>query len=68
MQHDTEWLTAQELADRLRVSPETIREWSRRGVIPRLWLSAKVIRYDLSEVLSAISQSSSSATDRRVET
>ncbi len=55
MDQATEFLTARELAKRLRVSPETVREWSRRGAIPALRLSRKVIRYDPVAVLAAVS-------------
>jgi len=41
-----ELLTAGELASRLRVRPETIRRWSAAGLIPRLVISPKAIRYD----------------------
>ena len=48
MSHDTtDLLTADELAERLKVQPETIRGWARRGLIPRIQFSPKVIRYDL---------------------
>jgi excisionase family DNA binding protein len=55
MDKATEWLTTRELAKRLRVSPETVREWRRRGCIPALRLSRKAIRYDLEAVLAALS-------------
>lgn len=55
MKQATELLTTQELVARLRVSPETIRAWARRGLIPTLRISPKVIRYDLAAVLAAIS-------------
>lgn len=48
-----EILTADELAQRLRVRPDTVRSWSRRGLIPRVQLSPKVIRYDLRAVITA---------------
>lgn len=54
MNEATELLTAQELAKRLRVSPETVRAWSRRGMIPALRLSPKVIRYNPEAVLAAL--------------
>ncbi len=44
MDENIELLTARELAKRLRVSPETVREWGRRGCIPALRLSRKAIR------------------------
>lgn len=50
----TELLTAEELAERLRVRPDTVRRWTRQGRIPTVRLSRKVIRYDLSRVLAAI--------------
>ncbi|MCC6321078.1 MAG: helix-turn-helix domain-containing protein [Phycisphaerales bacterium] len=55
MDQATELLTARELAKRLRVSPETVRDWSRRGCIPTLRLSRKAIRYNLGAVLSTLS-------------
>lgn len=55
MEQATELLTARELAKRLRVSPETVRAWARRGSIPTLRLSPKVIRYNAEAVLAALS-------------
>lgn len=56
--------TAQECARRLRVSPETVRAWERRGLIPSLRFSPKVIRYDLSKVFAALAIQSKGG-DRR---
>ncbi|MFH1418772.1 MAG: helix-turn-helix domain-containing protein [Planctomycetota bacterium] len=56
MSHAKELLTAKELAERLRVRPETVRVWSRRGLIPRVQLSPKVIRYDLTAVVDALTR------------
>lgn len=47
-------LTADELAERLKVQPRTIREWTREGKIPARRLSHKVIRYRLSDVVAAL--------------
>ena len=47
-------LTAEELAEQLRVRPGTVRMWSRRGVIPRVQVSPKVIRYDFLAVIAAL--------------
>lgn len=47
-------LTAGELAERLKVKPATIRQWSRSGRIPARKLSHKIIRYCLSDVVSAL--------------
>jgi hypothetical protein len=53
-QRPRELLTAEELGERLRVRPDTVRAWSRRGLIPRLELSYKVIRYDPVAVIAAL--------------
>lgn len=50
----TELLTADELADRLRLRPSTIRRWAREGRIPAVRVTPKVVRYDLAAVLRAI--------------
>lgn len=50
----TELLTADELADRLQLRPSTIRRWAREGRIPAVRVTAKVVRYDLADVLRAI--------------
>ena len=55
MEQVPELLTATELAERLRVSPETVRSWARRGCIPTMRLSRKAIRYNLEAVLAALS-------------
>lgn len=48
-----ELLTAEELATRLRVRPGTIRVWARRGRIPSVRLSPKVVRFDFGAVIMA---------------
>lgn len=57
-------LTSRELAKRLRVSPETIRAWARRGHIPTLRLSRKAIRYNLEAVLAALSAAPATGVSR----
>lgn len=47
-----ELLTAADLAARLRVQPDTIREWSRKGRIPSVKITPKVVRFDFEAVLS----------------
>ena len=47
-------LTAAELADRLRVKPETVLAWHRSGRIPSIRLSYKVLRFNLGEVVAAL--------------
>ncbi len=56
----SELLTAEELAERLKVSPHTIRLWNRAEKIPAVWLSATVRRFDFDEVLLALRQRDSS--------
>lgn len=58
MNQETERLTARELAKRLCVSPETVRELGRRGQIPALRLSPKVTRYNADAALAALSAKS----------
>ena len=50
------FLTAEEIAEKLRVPVSTVREWSREGVIPSVRISHKVIRYEWAEVVKAIQQ------------
>ena len=47
-------LTTEQLADHLQLRPGTIRRWARSGRIPRVKLSGKVIRYNLSDVERAL--------------
>ena len=42
----SEYLTADELALKLRLAPDTVREMARRGKIPSIRISPKVIRFD----------------------
>lgn len=42
------------LAELLEVSPETICDWRKAGVIPCIYINGKVIRYDLAEVVEAL--------------
>lgn len=50
----TELLTAEEVAARLRVRPDTIRKWARAGRIPKVTVSPKVVRFCLADVLATI--------------
>jgi|GEM_PF-1344784 len=47
-------LTANQLAQRLKVSPVTVQRWSRDGRIPCLKLTAKVVRFDYEAVCAAL--------------
>lgn len=42
----SDYLTADELALKLRLAPDTVREMARRGKIPSIRISPKVIRFD----------------------
>lgn len=47
-------LKAPELADELRVSVETIRAWTRDGLIPAIRIRPNVVRYSGQDVRAAI--------------
>lgn len=49
-------LTTEELAERLQVQPDTVREWSRRGRVPVIRITPKVVRYDYAAVLSELTK------------
>ena len=57
-------LTVEELGDYLRVTPDTIREWVRKGRIPCYRIGRKTIRFDLDEVVAALREA---RPQRRVE-
>lgn len=46
--------TAEEIADRLHLTPGTIKDWSRHGIIPAVRLSPKVIRFEYQAVIKAL--------------
>jgi transcriptional regulator with XRE-family HTH domain len=48
---ENNFLTAEQLADRIGVKPGTVRQWTRDRLIPVMRLSPKVHRYDLDAVL-----------------
>jgi excisionase family DNA binding protein len=58
-----ELLTAEEVADRLRVKPDTIVVWARQRRIPAHRLSRKVIRFRLSEVIESLEAAAMSDPD-----
>ena len=51
-----ELLTAEELAVRLKVGPETVKAWARSGQIPVIRFSRKVLRFDIEAVRCAIAE------------
>ena len=60
-------LTADEVADRLRVKPDTVVVWARQGRIPAHRLSRKVIRFRLQEVVEALDAAAQSSLACRPE-
>lgn len=47
-------LTGRELAERLRVSPDTINLWARKGRIPVVRYSKRIQRFDYDAVATAL--------------
>ena len=50
----SELLTPAELAGRLKLKVGTVRGWAKIGKIPCRRLSARTVRFDYAEVLSAL--------------
>ena len=50
----TEFLTAAEIAGRLRISPRTVVDWANKGIIPCMRPSPKVLRFDPDVVAEAL--------------
>ncbi len=64
----TELMTAEEVAERLKVRARTIHNWTQRGLIPTIRLSPKIVRYNLAAVIEAMTQRQIvKATDGRKE-
>lgn len=51
-------ITAEELAERLRLRPSTIRRWSQDGLIPSIKLTGRVTRFDFDAVRAALTHRS----------
>jgi excisionase family DNA binding protein len=51
---ETRLLTAAELAERLKVKPDTVRLWARQGKIPARKLSHKILRFNLADVVATL--------------
>lgn len=49
-----ELLTASEVAERLRVSKDTIRLWTQDGILPAIRINQKIVRYDFAEVVRSL--------------
>ena len=59
----SDYLTAEELALKLRLAPDTVREMARRGKIPAIRISPKVIRFDIAAVDQALRADPSTVTN-----
>ena len=46
--------TAEEIAAQIRLSPDTIRSWTRDRIIPAVRINSKIIRYDSDAVIDAL--------------
>ena len=51
---DTDLMTTAEVANRLKVTAETVRDWWKEGRIPGHRYSHKVLRFHLGEVVAAL--------------
>jgi len=49
----TDLLTAEEVAELLRVPLRTVYEWARRGQIPHLRCGLRLLRFDQAEIIRA---------------
>lgn len=54
----TQYLSAGEVGDIIGVNLNTILVWARKGIIPCLRLSSRVIRFDMEEVEAALREKS----------
>ena len=61
----SELLTKYELANRLRVSAVTVRRWAYAGVIPEVFISERMRRYDPDAVVEALKKRGKDLAARR---
>lgn len=59
-----ELITALQLAERLNLTPSTIRQWARLGFIPSIKISHKVTRFEWENVVEAL-KTRAEVSDRR---
>lgn len=60
---DKDLLTLNELAERLRLHPDTARSLYRRHVIPGIKLGHRTLRFDYADVLRALREAHDPAAD-----
>ena len=63
----SQFLTAKELAERLRVTPATVLTWHRRGWIPSLQAGRRPVLFDEPAVMETLKQRSARREDRSDE-
>ncbi|MBI2192443.1 MAG: helix-turn-helix domain-containing protein [Planctomycetes bacterium] len=52
---DTEVLfTAEEVAERLRVAPQTVHQWRRDGRIPAIEITPRTFRFSYGQILAVL--------------
>jgi len=49
-----EILTAEQLGKRLRIKSGTVKVWARKGIIPAMRPTPKILRFKWTEVLAAL--------------
>lgn len=60
----TEFLTARQLAEYLQVSETTVHRLRRRGLIPSVKLTDRIVRFNLKDVRSALTRNASRKAER----
>jgi predicted site-specific integrase-resolvase len=50
--------TPQTLAQALKTTPQTINGWHRRGIIPSVFTSGRVVRFNRNQVIAALADQS----------
>lgn len=55
---DSEFLTAEQLAEKLQITADTVKIWARKDLIPAIRPTNKVLRFSLQDVLVAIHRKS----------
>ena len=63
MTNETTLLTPKEAAQILKVQTITVKEWGRRGKLPRVKFGTRCIRFKLSDVLGLIEQGAGANND-----
>lgn len=46
--------TPKEIADLIRATPQTVRNWHRDGIIPARFAVGRIMRFDRAEVMAAL--------------